>query len=248
MEQIIKVLEKLELEEKDIKVYLALLALGPSPIRKIAEKAKINRGTTHGTLKNLQTLGLVSYYHKESHQHFVAEDPKNLLKILSRKKVDIQNAEIELEKIIPDLYTLSGTIERPIVTFFEGFGGVRTILEDALESVGKETKKEYAAFSSATISPYLYDEKSFPNFNKERIKKNIHVRTIASGPGGTLSGNDERKWLTQKSGSPTYKLIYAGKVAMISLGNNKKPHGLIIEDKALYETELQIFNSLWQSI
>ena len=38
------------------------------------------------SLKNLQKYGLVSYFHKEKHQHFVAEDPTALGNILKHKQ------------------------------------------------------------------------------------------------------------------------------------------------------------------
>ena len=81
-----------------------------------------------------------------------------------------------------------------------------------------------------------------------RIDKKIHVKTIAIGAGGIVSGNDERRWITKKEGAPTYTLIYAGKVAMISVGSQGIPHGLIIEDDAIFKTQLLIFNSLWETL
>ncbi|MCK4799448.1 TrmB family transcriptional regulator, partial [Candidatus Parcubacteria bacterium] len=46
-----KSLHEFGLKEKEIKIYLALLDLGPSSIRKIAELAKVNRGTSYDILK-----------------------------------------------------------------------------------------------------------------------------------------------------------------------------------------------------
>jgi len=80
------------------------------------------------------------------------------------------------------------------------------------------------------------------------IKRKIYVRTIASGPGGSTHGQDERKWLTKKESAPTYTLIYGGKVAMISIGKNNLPHGLIIEDEGIYKTQISIFNAVWKSL
>ena len=243
------VLQKLGLNEKEIKVYLALLSLGPTAIRKIALKAGINRGTTHEALKTLQSEGLASYYHKEKHQHFVAEDPKILGNIVNRKKKEIEEIGNNLEKIVPQLHALSeGAGNHPIVKFYENYSGVRTILEDALDSVNKSDRREYVAYSSSEISPYLYNKKAFPNFTDERIKRKIYVRTIASGPGGSTHGQDERRWLTKKESSPTYTLIYGGKVAMISVGKNNIPHGLIIEDEGIYKTQFSIFNAVWKSL
>src|SRR5947207_2331236 len=89
-------LRKLGLNEKDISIYLALLSLGSSSVRKIAEKSGLNRGVTYESLKSLQKFGLISYYHKDKHQHFTAEDPSTLSKILARKKTEIENIEVEL--------------------------------------------------------------------------------------------------------------------------------------------------------
>jgi HTH-type transcriptional regulator, sugar sensing transcriptional regulator len=249
MEPIALVLESLGLSSKEVSVYMALLALGPSAIRTIADKAGINRGTTHEVLKQLQTYGLVSYYHKEKHQHFVAEDPAALSNILRRRQQEIEEATKHLEAAIPQLRTLTlAGRSRPAVKYYEDYAGIRTILEDALDSVARLPVKEYAAYSSSTIRPYLYHKKGFPNFTEERIKRKIAMRAIAIGPGGEMRGKDERRWLTKKEGVPTYTLIYAGKVAMISVGRHDTPHGLIIEDEGIYATQMLLFNALWDSI
>ena len=249
MSEIEKILTKIGLEDKEIRLYATLLSMGPSAIRKIAEKANINRGTTYELLKKLQKIGLVSYFHKGKRQHFVAENPKVLENLFQRKKIEIEDAEKNLEKIISELSFIERKLDnRPVIKFYENYSGIRTILEDVLDSVASLVKKEYTVYSSSTIRPYLYDPRAFPEFTQKRIKKKIRVRTIAIGDGGSIQGNDERKWLTKKEEVSTYTLIYAGKVAMVSIGKENIPHGLIIEDEAIYETQLLIFNSLWKNL
>lgn len=243
------ILKELGLTSKEGAVYLALLALGPSAIRKIAEYCGVNRGTTYEALKELRRLGLVAYYHKEKHEHFVAEDPKSLVGILQRRREHIESLTKDIDELIPKLRSFSGMgTNRPAVKYYEDYAGVRSILEDALDSVQKLPVKEYAVFSSAAIRPYLYSKKAFENFTEERIKRKIAVRVIAIGPGGTVQGKDERRWLTHKESVPTYTLIYAGKVAMISVGRYDSLHGLIIEDAGIYVTQLMLFNALWDSL
>lgn len=243
------ILNKLDLSENEIKIYTTIISLGSSSVRKIAEKAGLNRGVAYNSLKLLEQKGLVSYFHKAKNQHFVAENPDTLKKILLQKKSDLESTEKSLDEFITKLNTISGSIEdRPVVKFYENHVGIKNILEDVLESVAKLPKKEYVAYSSSTIRPYLYGKNVFPNFNTTRIKKKIFVRTISNGEGGTTYGKDERKWLSKEESSPTYKLIYAGKVAMISVGKNNALHGIIIEDKNLFDTELSIFNALWKKI
>ncbi|MBI5139476.1 TrmB family transcriptional regulator [Candidatus Nomurabacteria bacterium] len=242
-------LAKIGLSDKEIKIYLALLKTGPTAIRKVADTSGVNRGTTYELLKKLQSFGLVSYFHKGKRQHFVAEDPKVIADIISRKKLEIEEAESNIEKVLTELSLLSYVSkDQPVIKFYENYSGIRTILEDVLSSASHLNKKEYIAYSSSSIRPYLYHPNAFPDFTAKRIKKKIHVRTIAIGAGGKLHGEDERKWLTKKQGAPTYTLLYAGKIAMISVSKKNIPHGLIIEDEAIYETELMIFNSLWNSL
>lgn len=249
MTNIETIFKKLGLTDKDAAVYLSLLSSGPIAIRKLAEKSGINRGTTYEILKTLQKEGLVSYYHKEKHQHFVAEDPKILSKILARKKSEIDEVSRDIERIIPELSNLSKNISgQPVVKFYEDYSGIRSILNDVLDGTEKTKDKKYVVYSSSSIRPYLYHKDAFPDFTDHRIKRKIFVRTIASGPGGATSGKDERKWLSKKESAATYTLIYAGKVAMISVGENNIPHGLIIEDQGIFETQKSIFESVWKNL
>ena len=84
--QIEHILKDLGLKDKDIVIYLTLLQLGPSPVRVLALKANINRGTTYDILRSLVEQGLVSYYDKQSHQYFAAEPPAKLLLALKDKQ------------------------------------------------------------------------------------------------------------------------------------------------------------------
>ena len=68
----INYLKKLGFSDKVAKVYLGLLLLGPSSVRTLAEHVEYNRGTTYDALKWLQEEGVVSFFKKDSKQHFVA--------------------------------------------------------------------------------------------------------------------------------------------------------------------------------
>jgi sugar-specific transcriptional regulator TrmB len=80
------ILKNFGLSEKEIAVYLALVELGPSSVREISAKSKVNRGTSYDILKSLIALGIVSYYNKESKQYFMAEAPEKLLSAIDQKK------------------------------------------------------------------------------------------------------------------------------------------------------------------
>lgn len=242
-----RTLRRLDLNEKDIAVFLALAKIGPSAVRSVAQASSVNRGTTYDTLKHLMTQGLVSYYHQDKHQYFVAEPPERLFALLEERMKKEQETKAELERLRPELEALYATPgQKPSVKYYEGFRGAKAILRDVLSVMAKAEPKEYYVYSSLDLRQYLYQE--FPNFTDERIKHGVHVKTIALGAGGELHGLDERRWLSRKESAPTYVLIYDGKVAILALDANRNIMGILIENQAVAETECMVFRSLWDKL
>lgn len=245
--EITPILKQLGFSEKEIKIYLCLLEAGPVSVRDLAAKSGINRGTTYDILKNLKDLGLVSYYHKATKQYFIAEDPNKLNGAVDKKLADLAEVKEKVSQLIPSLrsiYDKAG--EKPVVKYYEGYLGIKTILTDVLETVSQLNHKEYLVFSSSTIKNHLY--KAFSNFTKQRINQKIKVKVIAVGHEGTAADYAEIKSLTKNEGSPTYILIYGDKVAMVSINSKNEPLGIIVEDPALAKTQKQLFNFIWHNI
>lgn len=241
------VLKKIGLSDKEIAVYSALLQLGSAPVRQIAVAAKINRGTTYDILKSLMKDGLVSYLQRDTKHFFTAEDPSHLRALIKKQHDNLNEVEKELEEAVPalqSLYKRGG--EKPVVRYFEGERGIRTLLADVLAVMEKQKEKIYRVYSSSAIREHYYS--AYPKFTEDRIKKKIAVRVIAMGPGGGTRGLDERRWLTQEAASPTYSLIYAGHVAHIALAAGGEMVGVIIENDALFASETMIFEALWKTL
>lgn len=239
------------MDEKEISVYLSLISLGPSPVRVIAKEAKVNRGTTYDILKKLVNLGLVSYYkqyeREDKRQYFVAEPPQKLLDAIENKKQSLETLKLHLDKSLPELeslYEKAGA--KPVVKYYEGNTGIRTILQDVIQTVKEQKEKVYFVYSSADIRKILY--KAYPNYNEDRLKNQIAVKAIALGRGGELAGLDERKWLSTKESTPSYVLIYAGKLAMVSVDASGHPVGVIVESSGLYDTQKMVFEKLWEAL
>lgn len=245
------------LDEKEISVYLSLISLGPAPASLVARKSQVNRGTTYDILDRLIKLGLVSFYKEyqqaSSKQHYVAEPPQKLVNAIENKKRNLDTLKLHISKSLPELeslYEKSGA--RPVAKYYEGSAGLRIILQDVLSAFPSPgdgdglRERSYYVYSSSDIKHYLY--KSYPNFNKDRIKAKISNQVIAFGKGGQLAGLDERRCLSEEDSTPTYMIIYGGKVAMISLSQASEPVGVIIEDLGLYETQKMIFEFVWNKL
>ncbi|MFA5022641.1 MAG: helix-turn-helix domain-containing protein [Patescibacteria group bacterium] len=242
-----KTLKKIGLSDKESKIYISCLKLGPSPVRKIAQESGINRGTAYDILKSLIDLGLISYYHQAKHQYFIAEDPAKLTDVIDQKQAQLEKMRGDLGEVIPQLKSIYDNAgNKPIVKFYDGDNGIKMILQDVIECCKTSAEKQYYAYSSSTIKKYLYQ--TYPDFSKDRIKAGVLVKVVSIGPGGQIQGLDSRKWLTKKESAPTYTLIYAGKVAMISVDAHNRPIGVMIQDFNIYQTQKILFEFIWEKL
>lgn len=244
---ITKALEQLGLSDKEIKVYLACLRLGPSPVRRIASEVGINRGTTHDILKMLTKRGIVSYYHQYKHQYFIAEDPEKLSNIVEEEHQRILETKGRIFAIIPQLKSIyDNAQEKPIVKFYEGDAGIKVILQDVIACCKKNNVTEYYVYSSADVRTFIY--KLYPSFSTDRIRAKIKVKVISIGPGGEKRGLDERKWLTEEKSVPAYTILYHNNIAMITIDSDGKPLGVVIQDKNMYLAQKMIFEFMWSKL
>jgi sugar-specific transcriptional regulator TrmB len=243
-----EVLEKLGLSPKEVRVYVTLLKEGPSSVRQMAAATGINRGTVYDSLKNLQAMGLARFYNKETKQYFVAEPPVKLEDLARERMDELERANEKLTHVIAELDSVyDGGSREPVARMYEGPEGIKVILEDVLSSMELMKEKEYYVYSSSAVRDAgLYS--AFPTYTAERIDARIRVRNISLGKAGTTAGLDERKWIPATESSPTYILIYAGKVANIFLDKSGQLVGLIIDNKGIYETEKLLFASLWERL
>lgn len=244
---VVQILKKLGFDEREIRVYLVLLSLGPSPVRRVAQATGINRGTTYDILKSLMKNSLVVYHHKEKHQYFFAEDPSHLERHLEGRLEEMRLLRDKIKLVVPELqsmYNRGGG--KPVARYYEGFSGIKTILQDVLSTMNQSEGKEYHVYSSANLREILY--KSFPEFTRERVKMGIKVKVIALGEGGEDYPLSERKWLTKNDASPSYTLLYGPKTAHFGLDNVSTPLGVVVDDQNITSTHQMIFERLWSTL
>lgn len=243
------VFAQLDFSEREVDIYCALLTLGPAPIREVADKAGVNRGTTHEILKQMLKRGMVSYYPKGKRRHFNAQPPEKLLEIAKEKQDSLRHASLQLvNQIVPELNRLKPDSGTPQVTYYEGDDGIEKVLKDILNTTDKSTNKSYNVYSSQAIREHLY--RPFPNYTLQRIKRNIRVKAIAIGPGGEDAPLSERKWIGDKQDGTqaSYVAIYPPKCAMISLQEGNYPTAVVIESEAISRSMNLSFETLWQRL
>ncbi len=225
---------------------MALLQLGPSSVRVLAEDCGLNRGTTYDSLKWLQEQGLVTFYNRDAKQHFVAEPPEKILRLIENQTHDLAEAGKDITHALPELTALYHTGGEEPVARYVRKDGLKDILDDVLITCERDPGKAYRIYSAEGVREYLYTE--FSAFSEERIRRGIRVKVIAFGAGGELRGLDERKWMKAESKTPTYIIIYPNKTAYISLNAKAEPVGVVIENAGVCETQKNIFDALWETL
>ena len=235
----------LDLSQRQIRIYHALLRLGPASIRDVAAEAGVNRGSTYETLKELATRGIVSYFPRGKRRVFQAEDPEQLLQLGESKQHALSAAMEQLRReVIPALKSEQPEFSPGNVRFYEGDDGVELVLRDLLNSTAKLEPRSYAVISTKTLREHLY--RPFPNFTRQRVQRGIHVRVIAVGEGGDEAELAERKWLPAGAGTDaSYIAIYPPKIALISLAQNNYPVVIVIDSPAIASTQQLMFDTLW---
>lgn len=244
---VIGLLNSLGIPETEAVTYAGLLEIEQVSIRRLAAHTGINRGTTYDALKKLVALGLVSVKRQGSREQYTAESPERIYELIRDKRRDLLDATNAAKKIVPDLLASKNAPHgQPLVRYYEDDDGIVTVLKDVLQTCRMLNEPEYYAYSSKRVRQYLY--RKFPQFTKRRISEGIHVKVIAIGEGGEVTGNSERKWLPDTSDDTlsSYTILYGRKVAIISIAEDNTPYAVVIEDAGTASMQRLLFHQMWK--
>lgn len=243
-----KDLEKFGLSEKEGKVYLASLELGPATATQIAQKAGVNRATTYVEIESIMKMGLMSTYEKNKTTLFTAQSPALLKRILERREERLKAGMLSLENMLPELLKIyEYAEEKPKVQYYEGKEGLLAIQEDFLKTKDKKIEEIYSADDLLNI----FTIEELGRFTSMRNAKKIKVRSIYIRGKGKFSQLNlphlTEARIVQQNQFPIHSdiLIYDNKVAMISLKG--KLIGVMIDHKEIADTFRSLFNLAWEA-
>lgn len=182
-------LRKLGLREKEVRVYLAGLELGPSSVQKIAQKAKTTRPTTYQIIKTLEEKGLFVESKQRKKRYFIAQSPERILGILRVQKKELEEKEREFIRIIAALESKYASKEKEGIKVYKDKEGLKALEEifsfsstpEIFIANLKETKRIKAIFQKI----------------KERLGR-INLKKINVKLGGTLIIFDKAIFLPSK--------------------------------------------------
>ncbi len=244
-----KELQGIGLSEKEAKVYLAGLELGPATAQQIAAKATVNRPSAYIAIESLIKRGLMSSFQKGKKRYFNAGSAKQLLYGIEQEKHALYEKEVQATKIIDGLksFLQASSEASPIVSVFEGYDSFRAIQEDILKSKsGVEILELTSLEHFRKIVPQL--EKIVEDIRRAILKKH-KIRTLYSVNQDRLEepmqhANVVERYLDANDYPIACEfLLYDDKVAIPTYGENSKI--IVIQNQAIATTTRILFEALW---
>ena len=237
--KIIPQLKELNLDDNEIRVYLACLKLGSSKVNEIAKKAELIRTTTYGVIKSLVKKGLVSSVKKDNINYYQAADPEELVNILEEKKKKISDVLPELEKM------KEFSPKKHNVEFFEGRNGLKTVIND-LTKVPDSTVRIIGSY----VKFHKFSKPFSEQYHRKRREKNIRVVSLLPKSEEEIVDKEGLADLIKVRFVKDIELdseiyIYQNKVAFVSFEEDDL-RGLIIEDESLFKMQKWLFDSMWE--
>lgn len=122
--ELVQELEKLGLDQKEGKIFLAALRLGSAPLSVIARDAGVKRPTVHYLIPRLLEKGLLAKIPKKKRVYYAAVPPEKLMYVLNEQRR-------LLTLILPTLEGLyRSKPTHPTVRFYESKEGLETVYEE----------------------------------------------------------------------------------------------------------------------
>ena len=236
---LLSVLTELGLTEKEAKLYLAALELGPSNVADLSLRAKVNRVSCYHVLEKLMERGYISTYTEDKNKIFAATDPDLI-------RQDFRDKYMDLKQALPDLRRLNGKTAHPRVRYYEGIEGIKKVYLDTLST--KSEILNYADSKSIRQVWPSYDK----DYVNERVKRNIYLRGISPhdehgvkvAEANASQHRDIRLVPPGKFAFHNEINIYDDKVSIISFGKDELL-AMIIESREIAETQRAIFMLAW---
>lgn len=249
--QLISHIEELGLSNKEARVYVACLLLGPSPVQRIADQAGIKRVTAYVILESLVGLGLVSQSIKGKKTFFIAEEPNNLERLLVKREQELRDQRFNFQQILPELGRLKAIPkELPEVKFYDGVDGVRS-LQSGFFAGYKGTDKTMYGISNIDQLHAFFPERGLGTANPERLKSGVNSQIVYSSQRGAVYKAYDQEVQRASRFIPPDKYPLSGDINVIGeyvimiAFVGARPMGITIRNSEMARAMKSVFDILW---
>lgn len=254
-EELIKQVEDLGLSNKEARVYLANLMLGPAGVQQIADTSGIKRVTTYVILEALVNLGLVSQTTHAKKTLFNAEAPDNLRRLLEKREESLNDQKQHLKELLPELKKLK-TLPKstPSIKFYDGTEGIRTVVKTVIQESKELGVKQVFGISNLDELHSVFPEIAAAETNPDRVNAGIRSQIIYTSERGPIYEHGDSNKLRESRylSSNDYPIhgdmaIVGDRVVMVSF-SGIQPIGVIIQSPELSQMMLSLFKLAWEQV
>jgi len=238
------ILEDIGLTNAEIKVYIALLELGPSSAGSVLDKTGLHNSVVHTTLNRLLEKGLISFMPKGKTSLYVAGPPEKI-------KMLAESVGSRVDEMVPELtamYKTYGT--RPIVRHMEGVAGMRSVSEDIVTTL--KHGEVFYSYSSRKSTDQKLKKRYIPDsYYKIRDQKQLERVVITNSVIEESKKPDLNRVVKVISGKSDLfdfnitQIIYGNKVAFLDYNTET---AIVVENKKIAEFQKRIFKTLFRKL
>jgi len=246
-EDLVKELTEIGLAEKEARVYLASLELGPATAQSIAVKATLPRPTTYIMIESLIKRGLMSSFQKGKKRYFSAESPELLTDLFEDQFISLKRKRENFLGLVPRMLSLVRLSDMPSVKMLEGIKSLQYIQNDLLAA-----KTPVDNIVSVDEARMLTPESDLGEYWQQLKKNGILIRTLYSKEVGDESFGKSMgcNWEARKLPKELFEFkgeitIYDDKVAALIIGGQSV--GILIESVEIASTMRTLFNLAWDA-
>lgn len=244
---LIESLQNLGLDEKEAKVYLALLQLGKSTAYSVAVRSGLKKPTTYVVLENLIDKGLCLKVPRAKKALFSAVNPEELFSVAETR---LRTAE----QALPELLAVKKGEEKgkTSVSYFEGIDGFREVYKKLMKNMeGKESIGFYAHQKDTPEPLKEYWNELNVIMRKKKIKRRVITtyhdtilyylqKTVIEDNGLVIKALSEDKYNSNISLE-----VYDN---FTLLASHKHLQAVLIENINVANVILQIFEMIWDLV
>ncbi len=239
-------LQYLGYSEKESRVYLALLELGPSPVSIIAQFMRENRVTIYSVLKNLVKKGLILESQKNTIHIYSAINPEILIE---QERIRYE----QLKNSLPELLSLMNKhAKKPKVVFYEWLNGLQNLIHQLVEDFKDDPTMELYGFLGAKTMDIQFEQFLRNSLEVEKKKpKEAPTHVIIVGDSNYWYANYCReKYMTKTVEELNFPmeheiLTYENKVAIL-MYHTEELSWVLIESRSLARWIRSMFELVWK--
>ena len=243
-------LQSIGMTDAEIRVYLALIKLGPSTTGPIVDESHVASSKIYHILEKLLEKGIVSFIVKKRTKYYQAADPVSIMDFVEKKEDELQHQKNAIQEIIPVLQEQMLSQQNPSeAQIFKGHRGIQTIIEKVYARLKKgETFYDIGipSFQKERYHAYWQEED-----HPKRVELGIQVKALFNKdtPKQVLKDRNafwgcDARYMPIDVDTPAWILIYKDVSVIILQSDN--PLAIEITNQQIADSFMGYFNAFWR--